>query len=149
MTEHMIPLIGKLPACRGHSWKTCGLDHPDIATGAGRVLEGLTVIDVDDPLRYRQWLDRMEQTVPIVKTPRGLHLYLRGEIIAFKASGVDIKSGLGHYVVSPPARATGGSIQISQCPRPPIPGLITTSSDSYGSRPSTAADGDPARPTTR
>ena len=107
------PLRGKRPACPGtgeDGWKRCDhLEHqcwnrPGV-TGYGIALRDLTVIDFDSRklfLDLRGLVDGLGHTMA-VKTPRGYHLYLRGEVDrSFSLGGqFDVKTGPGHYVVGP------------------------------------------------
>ncbi|NDH85641.1 hypothetical protein EBY67_01100, partial [bacterium] len=46
---------------------------------------------------------------PMVRTRRGIHLYLSGNVPAAKLRGIDIKSGNG-FVVAPPSRRVDGGV---------------------------------------
>jgi len=73
----------------------------------------LVVIDIDDeggesliqPLLDSGTIPPCEQ----VRTRRGIHLYLSGNVPAAKLRGIDIKSGNG-FVVAPPSRRVDGGV---------------------------------------
>jgi len=71
----------------------------------------LVVIDIDDEGGEALVLPLMEVGIippcPQVRTRRGIHLYLTGNVPAAKLRGIDIKSGNG-FVVAPPSRRVDG-----------------------------------------
>ena len=103
----VFPTFQKAPV-QGVMWKTQATTETsnfrelwNQANGFGIVLDGLTVIDIDDP-SVLESLPQVEETL-VVRTPRGFHAYLAGETqtkVGF-VPGVDIKSGSGSYVVGP------------------------------------------------
>lgn len=72
---------------------------------------GLVVIDIDDEGGEAMIAPLMEVGIippcPMVRTRRGIHLYLTGNVPAAKLRGIDIKSGNG-FVVAPPSRRVDG-----------------------------------------
>ncbi|NCZ52816.1 MAG: hypothetical protein EBY81_02805 [Verrucomicrobia bacterium] len=74
---------------------------------------GLVVIDIDDEGGEAMILPLMEVGIippcPMVRTRRGIHLYLSGNVPAAKLRGIDIKSGNG-FVVAPPSRRVDGGV---------------------------------------
>jgi putative DNA primase/helicase len=73
----------------------------------------LVVIDIDDEGGEALVLPLLESGVidscPQVRTRRGIHLYLSGNVPAAKLRGIDIKSGNG-FVVAPPSRRVDGGV---------------------------------------
>ena len=123
------PLHDHAPACRGHSWIDCRRPECwDRATGYGIALGGFVGIDFNDSKVtkvHRELLDQVQTTT--VKTPRGLHLYLRGELESGGFSLKDhrgrerfsIRTGPGAYLVGPGSRRTdGGTYRLvsGKCP---------------------------------
>ncbi|MGA0134282.1 MAG: bifunctional DNA primase/polymerase [Opitutales bacterium] len=70
----------------------------------------LIVIDIDDE-KGADWLNGLNGVVPgcpQVRTRRGVHLYLEGQVQAAKLAGLDVKAGNGFVVAPPSLRADGG-----------------------------------------
>ena len=90
------------------SW-FAGFTHPrNVGVVCGR--SNLVVIDIDDETGA-DWLNGMNGVVPScpqVRTRRGIHLYLEGQVQAAKLTGVDVKAGNGFVVAPPSLRADGG-----------------------------------------
>ena len=83
-------------------------------------LDGLAVVDCDDPEIARQMQERFGPAVVRVTTPRGCHLYYRwtgGALPDLRAEGlpVDLKSGANQQVVGPGSvRMDGGTYVAAQ-----------------------------------
>jgi putative DNA primase/helicase len=70
----------------------------------------LVVIDVDDEVGGA-WIDSLNGVIPPcpqVRTRRGRHLYLQGQVQAAKLKGLDVKAGNGFVVAPPSMRVDGG-----------------------------------------
>jgi putative DNA primase/helicase len=70
----------------------------------------LVVIDIDDE-KGADWIEGLNGMVPgcpQVRTRRGIHLYLQGQVQAAKLPGLDIKAGNGFVVAPPSVRVDGG-----------------------------------------
>ena len=103
--QPLVPLKGKQPFCTG--WASDHV-HTDscwsVADAFGIRLDGLTVVDLDHiknvDAEMRQIITDLETLT--VMTPRGLHVYLRGEVGGFSRRGLgDVMSGKGRQVVAP------------------------------------------------
>ena len=70
----------------------------------------LVVIDIDDADGERRLKQIEEQLPPCpqVRTRRGRHLYLSGQVQAAKLAGLDVKAGNGFVVAPPSMRMDGG-----------------------------------------
>jgi putative DNA primase/helicase len=70
----------------------------------------LVVIDIDDAdgERRLQQIAAQIPPCPQVRTRRGIHLYLSGQVQAAKLTGLDIKAGNGFVVAPPSIRVDGG-----------------------------------------
>jgi len=69
----------------------------------------LVVIDIDT-VEGEDKLKEIEHLIPPcpqVRTRRGRHLYLAGQVLAAKLAGLDIKAGNGFVVAPPSMRADG------------------------------------------
>ena len=84
----------------------------DGATGYGIVLDGMTVVDVDD-LDVMSQVPHINETL-VIKSPNGLHFYLKGESKPRPAiiKKVDIRSGRA-YMVGPGSWNGGGLYSIA------------------------------------
>lgn len=89
-------------------WESFG-DYPrNVGIVCGR--SNLVVIDIDDADGEKK-LEAIQQQLPPcpqVRTRRGRHLYLSGQVQAAKLAGLDIKSGNGFVVAPPSVRMDGG-----------------------------------------
>jgi len=101
----VFPTKGKAPAISEDWRKAATLDagafHWGGATGYGVVLDGVTVVDIDDK-QVTAKMPPLKRTL-MVGTPRGFHVYYEHETrtrINSKLS-VDLKAGGGAYVIGP------------------------------------------------
>ena len=117
--HRIFPIYDKIPI-KGVEWKNATTDvgvwDDDqwlAASGYGIVCENLTVVDIDKHESLNV-LPVVEDTL-VVRTRRGCHLYFQGTDphittkIGFKP-GIDVKTGVGAYVVGPGTERFDGYI---------------------------------------
>jgi len=107
-TGPLIPLKPgtKVPAVAGWAQP----DYVGVESGSdlGLRCDGLVVVDCDNLVAARQWLDTHPAPMRVVKTPRGFHFYYSatpesptGPMVRVLPD-VDIRAGSGSFVVVPP-----------------------------------------------
>lgn len=91
-------------------------DRVSGVTGVGIVLGavsgGLVVRDFDDADGYAKWskaFPRLAETLPTVKTGRGMHVYFRCAGVSTRTCGDGELRGEGVYVVAPPSKHPSGT----------------------------------------
>ena len=129
---------GKRPAVSRWTERTAESLHREQrwvgdVTAYGLRLDGLTVVDVDDRSQLPAVLDWLGSPATlVVATPRGAHVYFRGEVPPAKYSWGDVLSGPGRYVLGPlSVRDDGGSYDLPDVypERPaPLPACLDESS---------------------
>lgn len=89
-------------------WERFGEEPRNVGIVCGK--SNLVVIDIDDEdgERRLQQVEEMIPHCPQVRTRRGRHLYLSGQVQAAKLAGLDIKAGNGFVVAPPSLRMDGG-----------------------------------------
>jgi hypothetical protein len=78
----------------------------------GAVSGGLVVRDFDDADGYAKWskaFPKQAETLPTVKTGRGLHVYFRCAGVKTRTCGDGELRGEGAYVVAPPSKHPSGT----------------------------------------